>query len=103
MRLQWTPALKSRPFDPRGHMSAPGATITDSDRLAKLWDAYRAQEEEYHAALAHAERLTRELEGRGHAVAERERLVAQKNAEIQRLNHVIAQRDERIAQLQALE
>ena len=79
------------------------ATVTDSDRLQKLWEAYRVQEEEYRAAVAHAERLARDLEGRDSAAADRERLVLEQDAEIARLHDELAQRDARIARLQALE
>jgi chromosome segregation ATPase len=84
-------------------MPPESASVTDADRLAKLWDAYRAQEEEYQAALAHVERLTREVEGRGATVAERERVLAEKDAEIARLHEVVAERDRRIERLRALE
>jgi hypothetical protein len=83
--------------------SSSGATVTDSDRLAKLWEAYRVQEEEYKAALAHAERLARELEGRDSQAAARERLFFEKDAEISRLHDEVRDRDERIARLLALE
>lgn len=88
----------------RGAMtSAPSATVTDSDRLAKLWEAYRVQEEEYRAALAHAERLARELEGRDSQAAARERLFLEKDVEISRLQDELRVRDERIARLRTLE
>src|SRR5437870_4638759 len=84
-------------------MRAAMAAATDSDRLQKLWEAYRVQEEEYRAAVEHAHRLARDLEGRDSAAAERERLVDQKEEEIARLKDEIAKRDATIARLQALE
>ncbi|MFA5861813.1 MAG: hypothetical protein WDA16_08980 [Candidatus Thermoplasmatota archaeon] len=85
-------------------MSAGEAVATtDADRLAKLWDAYRVQEEELQAALSHVDRLTRELEGRGQTVAQRERVLAEKDAEISRLNDRQDEKDRRIVALQALE
>jgi DNA repair exonuclease SbcCD ATPase subunit len=85
-------------------MSA-GETVPslDADRLAKLWEAYRAQEEELQNALAHVDRLTQELEGRGQTVAERERVLAEKDAEIARLTDLLDEKDRRIVRLQALE
>lgn len=79
------------------------APVTDADRLAKLWEAYRVQEEEYQEALARVERLTRELEGRGHDVVARERTLHAKDQEIEGLKHTLTQRDQRIAQLEGLE
>jgi chromosome segregation ATPase len=84
-------------------MTAPSSAATDADRLAKLWDAYRAQEDELQAALAHVERLTRELEGRGQTVAERERVLAEKDAEIATLRETVADRERTIERLRALE
>lgn len=83
-------------------MSAETATA-DADRLAKLWEAYRVQEEELQAALAHVERLLRELEGRGQTVAERERVLSEKDAEVARLHETIEEKDRRIRALEALE
>jgi chromosome segregation ATPase len=84
-------------------MSAESAPVTDADRLAKLWDAYRAQEEELQDALARIERLTAEVEGRGGVVAQRERDLAAREHEIRRLQDVVAEKDRRIAELSALE
>jgi len=83
--------------------AGPSAAATDADRLAKLWDAYRAQEDELQAALAHVDRLTRELEGRGQTVAERERVLAEKDAEIATLKESVSDKDRAIERLRALE
>lgn len=86
-------------------MSAPAqnAAPTDADRLAKLWEAYRVQEEDYQEALARVERLTRELEGRGESLAERERIVQAKDHEIASLRDIIHEKDAQIHRLMALE
>lgn len=84
-------------------MSAEAAPVTDADRLAKLWDAYRAQEDELQEALARIERLGAEVEGRGGVVAQRERDLAAKDEEIRRLQDVVAEKDRRIAELSQLE
>lgn len=79
------------------------AAQTDSDRLAKLWDAYKLQEEELQEALARLERLARDVEGKAADVQERDRLLAEKDSEIARLWDVIGQKDRRIDELRALE
>jgi DNA repair exonuclease SbcCD ATPase subunit len=84
-------------------MSAESAPATDADRLAKLWDAYRAQEDELQEALARIERLGAEVEGRGGVVAQRERDLAAKDDEIRRLHDALEQKDRRIAELSQLE
>ena len=84
-------------------MTAPAATATDAERLAKLWDAYKLQEDELQEALHRLERLSRDVEGKGSEVAERERLLAQKDAEIDRLHMVVAEKDAEIRRLHALE
>jgi hypothetical protein len=87
-------------------MTANGAHEADprdADRLAKLWDAYKLQEEELHEAVARLERVTRDVEGRGIEVAERERMLSEKDAEIARLQGVIGEKEARIRQLLALE
>ncbi|MEA3198663.1 MAG: hypothetical protein QOE90_91 [Thermoplasmata archaeon] len=84
-------------------MSAESAPATDADRLAKLWDAYRAQEEELQEALGRIERLTAEVEGRGGEVARRQREIATREEEIKRLQDVIGEKDRRIAELAQLE
>jgi chromosome segregation ATPase len=84
-------------------MSAEASPVTDADRLAKLWDAYRAQEEELQEALARIERLRAEVEGRGGAVAQRERDLVAKDEEIRRLHDVIGEKDRRIAELEQVE
>jgi len=84
---------------------APAAptTKTDADRLARLWEAYKAQEEELQDANARAERLVRDLTDAGAVTMERERLVAEKDAEIRRLQETIAHKDARIQDLLSLE
>lgn len=85
-------------------MTTPTAAApTDSDRLTKLWEAYRMQEEDLQEALARVDRLTRELEGRGNDVVERERVLHEKDRDIAGLKDVLAQKDARIRQLEALE
>lgn len=76
---------------------------TDADRLAKLWEAYKVQEEELRDALARADRLTIDLTDAGRASSERERIIAEKDAEIRRLQEVVAHRDAQIAALRQLE
>ena len=83
---------------------APSATPrTDADRLAKLWEAYKAQEEDLKEALARAERLTTDLTDAGRASTDRERLIAEKDAEIKRLHETIAHKDARIQELLQVE
>jgi uncharacterized protein (DUF3084 family) len=86
-------------------MTAPqtAASHPDSERLAKLWEAYRVQEEEYKEAVARLERMTTDLENRDAAAAERERVILEKEREAQKLQQQIAERDARIAELQELE
>jgi len=83
-------------------MTAPAAP-SDADRLAKLWEAYRVQEEDLREALARVERLQGDLAGHGQASAERERAIAERDAEIKRLHEVVADKDARIQNLLALE
>jgi len=83
--------------------TAETARATDADRLAKLWEAYKVQEEELREALGRAERLTTDLTDAGRASAERERVIAERDAEIRRLHEVVAHKDARIASLQQLE
>ena len=87
-------------------MTTPGAVPappTDADRLTKLWEAYRVQEEEYQEALGRIERLTQELEGRGQDVVARERVLHEKDAEIAALKLVVAQKDAQLARMAELE
>ena len=86
-------------------MTAPAepTPATDAERLAKLWDAYKLQEEELQEALRRLERLTREMEGKGIEVADRERALAEKDREIHRLQDVVADKDRQIADLRQLE
>lgn len=84
-------------------MTTAETARTDADRLARLWEAYKVQEEELRDALARAERLTTDLTDAGRASAERERVIAEKDAEIRRLGEVIAHKDAQIATLRQLE
>lgn len=85
-------------------MSASETTSkTDADRLAKLWEAYKVQEEELKDALARAARLSEDVTDAGRATQERERIIAEKEAEIRRLHETIADRDARIRELQQVE
>jgi len=84
-------------------MSAEAAPATDADRLAKLWDAYRAQEDELQEALARIQRLSAEVEGRGGEVAARERALSEKDALIASLRETIHDKDRRIAALEQVE
>lgn len=83
--------------------TAEPARATDADRLAKLWEAYKVQEEELREALGRAQRLTTDLTDAGRASGERERLLAEKDAEIRRLHEVVAHKDARIRSLEQLE
>ena len=84
---------------------APAAptTKTDADRLARLFEAYKAQEEDLREALARADRLVRDLTDAGQVTAERERIIAEKDAEIRRLQETIQHKDARIDELLRLE
>lgn len=82
----------------RAAMSAEAAH-SDADRLARLWEAYKVQEEELQEALRRIERLTAELAGHGQEFSHRERVIAEKDAEIRRLHETIADKDARIGDL----
>lgn len=82
---------------------ASATSKTDADRLAKLWEAYKVQEQELQDALARAERLTADLTDAGRATTERERALAEKDAEIRRLAETIAHKDARIQDLLRVE
>lgn len=84
---------------------APAAptTKTDADRLARLFEAYKVQEDELREALARADRLVRDLTDAGQVTAERERIIAEKDSEIRRLQETIAHKDARIQDLLQLE
>lgn len=84
-------------------MTTAETARTDADRLAKLWEAYKVQEEELREALARADRLTTDLTDAGRASGERERVIAEKDAEIRRLHEVIAHKDAQIEALRQLE
>lgn len=79
------------------------SSASDADRLAKLWEAYKVQEEELRAALERAARLEADLAGHGQGLAERERAIAERDAEIRRLTEVVADKNARIQQLSQLE
>lgn len=87
----------------RPPMTVEAVPATDADRLAKLWDAYKLQEEELQEALVRLERLTRDVEDKGREVAEREARLAAKDREVSRLHDEVAERDRRVAKLQELE
>lgn len=76
---------------------------SDAERLAKLWEAYRAQEEELQVARERVDRLTAELSGRGEEVLARERIAAEKDSEIRRLRETLQDRDARIQDLLKVE
>lgn len=76
---------------------------TDSDRLAKLWDAYKAQEEDLQEALARIERASTDLTDAGRAGSERERVIAEKDSEIRRLHETLAHKEARIRELEHVE
>ena len=84
-------------------MTTAETARTDADRLAKLWEAYKVQEAELKDALARAERLSHDLTDAGRSTADRERVIAEKDAEIRRLHEVVADKDARIASLRQLE
>lgn len=84
-------------------MTPAEATATDADRLAKLWEAYKVQEEELKEALARAQRLALDVTDAGRAAQERERILAEKDAQLRRLQETIADRDARLRDLQQLE
>jgi septal ring factor EnvC (AmiA/AmiB activator) len=78
----------------------PAATSrTDADRLARLFEAYKVQEEELRDAHARAERLLRDLGDAGTAAADTERVIAEKDAEIRRLQEELVHKDARIQEL----
>ena len=84
---------------------APAAptTKTDADRLARLFEAYKVQEDELREARERADRLVRDLTDAGQVTSERERIIAEKDAEIRRLQETIAHKDARIQDLLQLE
>lgn len=89
----------------RAAMTSPVAADADRDaqRLMKLWEAYRVQEEELQAARGKAESLVRDLDEVRVLLAQRDRLLIERDHEIQRLRDVIDDKDARIRDLQALE
>lgn len=100
-----------KPLSPVSPMAAPmttgeaaaSSTRTDADRLAKLWEAYKAQEEELKDALARAQRLADDLTHAGRTSGEREHAIAERDSEIRRLHETIAHKDARIRQLEQVE
>jgi chromosome segregation ATPase len=86
-------------------MTAPAAVDADRDaqRLAKLWEAYRVQEEELQEARARAESVVRDLDDVRLLLAQRDRLLIERDHEIQRLRDVVEDKDQRIRDLQSLE
>lgn len=83
---------------------APAASSrTDAERLAKLWEAYKVQEEDLKAALGRVERLSHDLTDVGRASLDRERLIAEKDGQIRRLNETLAHKEARIRELQQVE
>lgn len=86
-----------------GETAANATSKTDADRLARLWEAYKVQEEELKDALARAERLAGDLTDAGLATNERERIIAEKDADIRRLTETIAHKDARIRELERVE
>ena len=86
-------------------MTGPAAVDADRDaqRLAKLWDAYRAQEEELQEARARVEAVVRDLDDVRLLLAQRDRLLIERDHEILRLRDVVDERDQRIRDLQHLE
>lgn len=86
-------------------MTAPVATDADLDaqRLAKLWEAYRVQEEELTEARQRVESLVRDLDDVRLLLAQRDRLLIERDHEIQRLRDVVDEKDARIRDLQTLE
>lgn len=86
-------------------MTSPAAVDADRDaqRLAKLWDAYRVQEEELQEARRHAERVVRDLDDVRLLLGQRDRLLIERDHEVQRLRDVVDEKDQRIRDLQSLE
>ncbi len=85
-------------------MSAPAAEADrDAQRLAKLWEAYRVQEEELQEARRHAESVVRDLDDVRILLGQRDRLLIERDHEVQRLRDVIDEKDQRIRDLLALE
>jgi chromosome segregation ATPase len=86
-------------------MTAPAAVDADRDaqRLAKLWEAYRVQEEELQEARQRAESVVRDLDDVRLLLGQRDRLLIERDHEVQRLRDVVDEKDQRIRDLQALE
>ena len=85
-------------------MSAPAAEADrDAQRLAKLWEAYRVQEEELQEARRHAENVVRDLDDVRLLLGQRDRLLIERDHEVQRLRDVVDEKDQRIRDLLSLE
>lgn len=86
-------------------MTAPAALDADKDaqRLAKLWEAYRVQEEELREAVARVESLVRDVDETRLLLAQRDRLLIERDHELQRLRDVVEAKAARIRDLQAVE
>ena len=85
-------------------MTAPAAdSDRDAQRLAKLWDAYRAQEEDLQEAARRVEGLVRDVDDTRLLLAQRDRLLIERDHEIQRLRDVVDEKDARIRDLKSLE
>lgn len=78
------------------------ALAAESRRLEKLWDAYRAQEQELAAALAKAERLSADLAAREAAVAAAEGAARARDADVARLEEEKAALEARVRDLESL-
>lgn len=85
-------------------MSAPAAeSDRDAQRLAKLWEAYRVQEEELQEARQRVESVVRDLDDVRLLLAQRDRLLVERDHDVQRLRDVVDEKDARIRDLMALE
>lgn len=86
-------------------MSAPVSVDAEKDalRLAKLWEAYRVQEGELQEALRRVEALVRDVDDTRLLLAQRDRLLIERDHEIQRLRDVVEAKEARIRDLQAVE
>lgn len=69
-------------------------------RLEKLWDAYKAQENDLRAALDRAGRLERELKGKDVTVSEAEKLLREREDELARTRDELDNERRRAATLE---
>lgn len=95
--------LITRIFHRRPMTTAEPTATGDTERLAKLWEAYKVQEEELQDALARAQRAADDLTDAGRATHDRERAIADRDAEIRRLHETLAHKDARIRELEQIE